>query len=59
LGINSIYLNNPYILPGIEQSGFCNILKKIEINIPANIKNVKIFNQYNKLNVSIKKIKKI
>ena len=40
---------------GIEQSGFCNILKKIEINIPKNIKNIKISNQYNKSNVSIKK----
>ena len=40
---------------GIEQSGFCNALEKIEINIPTNIKNIKMSNQYNKSNVSIKK----
>ena len=43
---------------GIEQSGFCNILKKVEINVPTNLKNVKVSNQFNKSNISIKKNKK-
>ena len=43
---------------GIEQSGFCNILKKVEINVPTNLKNVKVSNKFNKSNVSIKKSKK-
>ena len=43
---------------GIEQSGFCNVLKKVEINVPTNLKNVKVSNKFNKSNVSIKKSKK-